>query len=282
MSCQEKMTEELDNKTISMIVSAMLESNKRTKLPRSYIGMSQIGHSCARYLWFYFRWAQKISLTARDQRIFDRGSLEEGRIIKYLTDVDLVVHDTQNEFIDLEGHLRGHNDGVLKNIPGHDASVLSEFKTMAEKYFKVAIKKGLKEAYPLYFYQLILYLHYSGLKKALIICSNKNTEEYHVETISAQPDLAWDMINKAQDVINSEVPPKRLSENPKFFECNWCEFLDVCHYQKKFDKNCRTCMNVEPAPNYKWHCKAKNEVLEIEDQKTMVVCNSTLYNMLKV
>ena len=84
---------ERKNTTISLI-----DSYELIKEPRTYLSMSSIGHSCIRKLWMDFRWCTKIKLNARILRIFERGDIEEARIIKDLKKVGCYVYKQFGEY----------------------------------------------------------------------------------------------------------------------------------------------------------------------------------------
>ena len=49
---------------------------------RPYLGMSQIGHHCERYLWLSFRWCFDSYFEPRMLRLFARGHREENYSIR--------------------------------------------------------------------------------------------------------------------------------------------------------------------------------------------------------
>ena len=58
---------------------------------RSHLGASLIGHECKRYLWYTFRWIKHNVHSGRLYRLFNRGHLEEDRIIKWLEGIGLTI-----------------------------------------------------------------------------------------------------------------------------------------------------------------------------------------------
>ena len=65
------------NQEIAEGLRLQIESGEIEQTNRVYLGMSQMGHSCSRYLWYYFRWATVQKHTPRKLRIFSRGNHEE-------------------------------------------------------------------------------------------------------------------------------------------------------------------------------------------------------------
>ena len=54
------------------------------ELPRTYLGISIIGHPCVRYLWLNFRWFSFELFSGRMYRLFRRGKHEEETIVEDL------------------------------------------------------------------------------------------------------------------------------------------------------------------------------------------------------
>lgn len=268
-------------KDIAQGIKVAINAQTFKEYPRPYLGMSQIGHKCARNLWMYFRWANLVKYKAKNKRIFSRGDLEEPRIIGYLEQIGIKILSRQETLTACQGHLRGHIDAKLANIPGLEKeTVLGEFKTMAAKYFKVLEKKdSLKEAKPEYYDQDTMYAHYvPEVNYILHYTTNKDTEDNHIEIIEYDREHAEELEGKAQDIIFSNVPPKKVSNDPTFYMCKWCDFYGPCQLDDVFMKSCRTCMYSEPIANFQWYCKQHHKMLTLQEQKDACL----KYNMLKV
>lgn len=245
---------ELTLQDIAGGIKYAIDSKKFKQLPRPYLGMSQLGHKCSRYLWYYFRWVAYTEHDARRERIFRRGDLEEARITRYLESIGITIVSTQATHHDFEGHLSGHTDGVVKDIPELDGEVLLEIKTMSDKYFKQLEKNGVKYSKPEYYCQVQTYMYYSKVKYALHITVNKNDESLYIELIEFNNKDAQALIDRAYDIISSPVPPGKLSQDPKYYICGWCDFKAQCHEMAPYVKTCRTCQFAKPAEDKKWLC----------------------------
>lgn len=266
-------------KDIAYAIKLSIDIIKYEKYPRPYLGMSQIGHSCARNLWMYFRWASKIKHNARSQRIFDRGHIEEERVLDYWEKIGIKIIERQQTLSACGGHLKGHTDGRLTNIPGMEKEiVVGEVKSMAHKYFVPLVKKGIKASKPAYYGQAQVYMHYDNLKYCLHSTTNKNDEELYIEVLKYEPQIAEPMAARAEDIIFSNFPPKKISTDPTYFECRWCDFYGPCQLDDPFEKTCRTCCNVEVVNNGTWECLKHEKVLTLDEQKA--ACPN--YNVLKV
>ena len=264
-----------------------IESMTFTNNHRSYLGMSGIGHECILYLWYSFHWAYKPEVnTARQKRIFDRGDLEEQRIIKDLKSIGIEVfrrdrdgskieiygfaNEKQEEMVVFGGHIKGHIDGRalgVKEAPKTEH--LLEFKTANESNFKKIKNLGVALAKPEYYAQMQRYMHELKLTRTLFIVTNKNTEERYYERVRYDKDHALMLVEKEQEVIVSICPPKDKF-SPTWYKCRWCNAKDICHTGKEPEKNCRTCQHVDFYENGRWSCCIDNnnpKTLSLQDQR---------------
>jgi len=227
--------------------------------PRSYLGMSQIGGNCERLMWYYFRQAFTSEFSRRTMRIFERGNWEEERVVNELRDLHgFTIEDAQMEYKDLGGHFIGHSDGGVRHptLTG-DERVVLEIKSMNQKGFTALTKHGLEKSKPGYYAQIILYLYYEGLERALYIVTNKDNEERKVFFVPANDDKAIELVKRAASIITAISPPKKIG-GPDWFECKWCDAYDICHFDKPIKDNCRLCEEAKPDIDGTWLCTSKN------------------------
>jgi len=233
--------------------------------PRPYLGMSMLGTDCPRALWYYFRWAYQESISPRAQRIFDRGNLEEARIIRDLNRVGAKFVDEQTT-LRWGKHIKGHVDAIMSHVPGFDGQVLVEFKTASSKNFK-KYKDGVKKANPKYYDQVVTYLHLLGFERALFIVTNKDDESRHYEKVEADPERAQYLLDRAVDIVNSDTPPPRISEDSSVFACKFCPGKDRCHNNERAPVTCRTCAHVSVNNEKDWTCELNESILTNEQQE---------------
>ena len=50
----------------------------------------------------------------------------------------------------------------------------------------------------------------------------------------------------------------RIAENEAFYECKFCNFVDICHNGECPEINCRSCRFVQPIENGEWYCNKHN------------------------
>ena len=265
-----------NNLTISHMID---EKNTIKQLPRQYLGMSQLGEECWRKLWYYFRWCEYSVIDGRVGRIFETGHKAEVKMIRDLESIGIETCDTldqQDAFVEVNGHCCGHGDGAARNIPGAEKTDhLLEFKTSSEKYFKEMVKKGLIEAKPTHYAQMIIYMYKKKYTRGLYMMENKNDSSYYTERIKEDKSYAKDLIRKAETIITSENVDdfERIgSGQPTFFKCRFCDYSDLCHHDAAPVKTCRTCTSVSLLDDGKWGCNLRNDyILSIEEQKEACV-----------
>lgn len=240
--------------------------------PRPYLGMSGIGGDCLRAQWFGFRWASgNRILEPRVKRIFQRGDLEEERIITDLREVGVDVYmlmpdgskfypkgireEYQEEIVHFTGHSKGHIDGRAINVPGAEKTEhLCEFKTMKASKFADYKKNGLKN-FQSYSGQRQLYMGYLKLMRCLYIVTNKDTEERSYDRAHFDLDIFNWAKKRILTVLGTDTPPLGIGRSPDYFKCKFCSHKEVCYKQKPVDKNCRTCVNAELHDAGLWKCK---------------------------
>ena len=197
------------------------------------LGASEIGNKCARALYYSYHKEPRKKPESRLVRLFNRGKLEEARIIAYLRLMGLDVLPTDNEgrqffFKDFDDHFQGHCDGLIFH---NNEYILLEMKTMNDKSFTKTDDKGVAEAHPIYYTQMQVYMGYFGIKQALFVSANKNNDDLYFELVNYDKIEYSSILTKVNDIITcqniDELP--RISTLPSYFECRWCPYRGVCY-----------------------------------------------------
>jgi hypothetical protein len=247
---------------------------------RGYLGASIIGHPCARYLWYNFRACCKEDIPGRIYRLFETGDLEEVRMTSELRAIGCEVHDVdpetgkQFEIIDFGGHFSGHMDGCALGIPeAPNTWHVSEYKTHNAKSFSKLLKEGVRVSKPLHYAQMQIYMHKTGMKRALYLAKNKDTDELYAERIEYDKSFCETLMEKAKRIIFCNDIPPRLSERPDWWECQFCDAHELCHGSDDSVLplsaiNCRQCCHATPKEDGEahWVCEKDNRSLSVVDQ----------------
>lgn len=193
----------------------------------------------------------------------------------YDTDPDFKYHVMQAKFQGIEfpqirgvlgvgGHFGGSLDAVIILPPefGYDKPLLGEFKTNGTGPGFVKMQEdGMPVAKPMHFAQVSTYGKYHNFEWCLYMNINKNDDSIHIELVKLDHSLGERCVSKAERIIMSPVPPPRLSDNPTFKTCQYCDYRPVCHENLPVEKNCRSCRSCEPKPDKQWFCHVHNDFI---------------------
>jgi len=230
---------------------------------RAHLGASIIGGHCDRAIWYTFFWCQVSTFSGRMLRLFQRGHDEEPRIIEWLRQAGIEIVSVnpntgeQYRFKDVGGHMGGAMDGAGKGfVESPDEWMVAEFKTSGDRAFKDLVKNGVEKSKPQHHGQTNLYMHWTGMKKAFYLVVNKNDDTLYQEIIEYDQNIAERLINKARTIITSDTPPEKISDNPGWYQCKWCDFNNICHGTDLPEVNCRTCIHAtaELDGDARWSC----------------------------
>lgn len=264
-------------------VDAAIEA-AQDKKARPYLGASSIGDDCHRKLWLGFHWATAPNFRAHTLKLFDDGHRSEDIQAKRLRMVDgltLWTHNPAGEqygFVDLDGHFRGHYDGVIQGLLQAPATPhVWEHKATAEasqrKLEKLKDEHGEKNALvhwnKTYYVQAQVYMRKTELERHYMTVSSpgcRHTVSCRTDLVNEHADFA---IKKAADIIASDRSPQRVSDDPGHWQCKFCQHYDLCQMRAELPlMNCRTCVSSSPAKSGFWTCDHNNKTLSVDDQRT--------------
>ena len=158
-------------------------------------------------------------------------------------------------------HFAGNADGKVRGPDLPPEWGLIEFKTHGEKSFGGLIQKGLLSSKPTHWVQMQIYMDKLGLEWGLYMAVNKNTDDLYEEIVWARPELAAQYDDLANGIITNPEAPRKISEDPSWFECRFCDYREICHYDSKPHKNCRSCIFAEPVADAQWYCHQFHDTL---------------------
>ena len=280
----------------SETVQAIYDSYKKTgdaRPSRGYPGASIIGHECTRYLWYQFRQCCKPEFTGRMYRLFATGDLEELRFTNDLITIGCEVHDTdengeQFEVNALGGHFSGHMDGCARGIPGAPKTWhVLEYKTHNAKSYVKLCKDGVKVSKPRHYAQMQIYMHLTGMRRALYLARNKDTDHLYAERVKYNNIHAEAYMERANEIITASTALDRISSREDDWQCCYCDASTICW--SEIDNmsavalpvpslSCRQCCHATPdtsdaVSDARWTCE-HGMTLCIEDQER--ACNRML------
>lgn len=172
----------------------------------------------------------------------------------------------QWHFIDHDDHFAGSSDGRIR--AGEDCQLTLpegwgslECKTHSDKSFKQLTAKGVLTSKPTHYVQMQVYMHYFELDWAFYFAVNKNDDTLYAEVVYYKEEIAMWYIANAWKIIQAKEPPQRLTDDPSWWECKFCAFREICHYDETPQKNCRSCAFAQPVENGEWRCNKFNGIL---------------------
>lgn len=232
---------------------------------RPHLGASLIGHACDRALFYTFRWALERKFPGRLLRLFETGQLAEPRMAGNLRRIGVEIHETspdgqQWRVSDHGGHFGGSLDGAGLGFPEAPKTwAVWENKTSNTKGYKELLAKGLKAAKPLHHAQVTIYMGYTGMDRAMYTCVCKETDDIYSEWIHFDPVEFARLRVKAERIITAAEPPQRMSNDPSWYECKYCDYHAVCHGETLPEVNCRTCAHSTPEMDGEAHWSCANK-----------------------
>jgi hypothetical protein len=217
------------------------EERARHDASRGHLGGSAIGHSCSRFLWLGFRWAFRPSFNGRVLRLFQTGHLEEPRLIDDLRRIGVEVLDKDPET---------RRQWRYTAVGGHFSGSLD------------AVLHGLPRA---------------PTRWALAEFKTHNAKSFRaLQTKGVERRVHERMLDRARSIITAAEPPPRISDDPLYYECGWCDARDLCHPDelgeppRVADVSCRTCCystpEVDESDAARWTCAQTGGDLTLAEQ----------------
>ena len=244
----------------------------QAEAPRGHLGCSILGHACDRYLWLQFRWAAPEKFPGRILRVFRRGQMEEDTIIKDLRSIGMHLTGTidgKQARVDFGSHVSGSLDSIIENgVPESPKKKhVAEFKTHSLKSFNDVVKNGVEKSKPLHYVQMQLYMHGTGIDRALYYAICKDNDEIYTERVRYVKETAEKYMHRGHRITLSDRMPEPISADPSWYECKYCSAHDVCHDSKLTKQvHCRTCAMATPLSDSTWHCAKWDAIIPYKAQ----------------
>ena len=233
---------------IRQLISRSFVAEKKKEPKRDYLGASCWGEECKRklaYNWHGFEPQESTFPREQMYAITEMGHAGEPIVASMLRAAGFELF-TENQktgkqfaFYEADGKLRGHCDGIILSGPDQldDGRrlifpVLWENKLLNNKNWNLARKDGYRKAKPIYYSQINTYGAYFDVPNgALVTCLNRDSGELYVEYVPFDSMIAQESTDRAVAVITSEAPDDfaRLSDDPDFFMCRFCDHRLKCH-----------------------------------------------------
>lgn len=218
------------------VVDAIYEAclrEKKQESRRTYLGMSEIGHPCDRYLWLNYNGYPKLDFDGRTARVFQCGHDREERIIADLLMAGFCISNRQREFNAFNGRFKGHCDGYI--TCGKSEPMILEVKTAKQEVFRRIQKEGIQAVKPEYYAQAQCYMHCDfNVYMTLFVVENKNTQALYAEVIDYDLDVAKHYFARAGMILDAECPPDVMAETKTCKYCDFCGY--VCDNTEEYER----------------------------------------------
>jgi len=274
--------------TVSAVMDQMQKDH--TSEVRGYVQSSGLGAECLRQLVYQFWWSSQETFQASTLMNFEDGHRTEdltNRRFMATPGIDLrpaAPDGRQWAVSSLSGHLRGHLDGLILGLleapkTWHVYEVKCVSDTRLKKLQRLILKDekaALQEWSPIYYTQAQLYMGLTKLKRHYLVCCSAGGRQMISVRTNFNKEHFEAALDKARSIIEASELPPRISEDPDYFICKWCQFSELCHDQKTAKMNCRTCAHstavLDPETNDTkefgiWRCEFHNKKLGFKDQR---------------
>jgi len=178
---------------------------------------------CPRSIFFKFKKAPREDIEARVLRMFDHGDSIHQLIMKPLF-ATRGIHVVASEVnISPQEIISGRADAIISD--GKDLYVV-DIKSINSMIFR-----GLEEPKEEHIDQLQLYLHFFKQKKGILLYVNKDNQELKEFFVNYDQNRVQPILKDLSNLktqIDSNVVPQRILGWPKNWQCQYCQFKEIC------------------------------------------------------
>ena len=241
--------------TMARALETMEDWRRGNEPERSHLGASVIGVGCPTRIALDYRHASLDKPDGRLIRLFNRGHMEEARLVAALTVAGIKCktaskHGGQIGY-ELKG-VRGSVDGVAR-LPDGRLAVL-EFKTMSQRPFDELCRTG--NINDRHMTQMQCGMAGLGLETALYVACHKDTDTIAVFEVAADPSIATEADGLALEVVHGAIPEIEFPRGSVL--CKYCPHKGICHGGGAPVVRCETCVHAVPDGNGQWSCSVAN------------------------
>ncbi|MFO1144845.1 MAG: hypothetical protein U1E59_21195 [Amaricoccus sp.] len=254
-------------------------ADKRSAFEGYGVSASALGTSCDRQIWLTLRWASPPEVhTGRQLRAFERGNLEEERVIADLRRAGIEVSREQERFALAGGWLRGKVDAVGTGfLEAPKAEHVIEIKSMKAADWRAVQKHGLMKSKPEHHAQLHAGMAALGIARGAYVVANKDTEELLVERIHLDVEEANRQEARVERLVAEHEAPLKIAENAERPPCRFCRHKSLCFEAAMARRNCRTCLHFAFGRDGNGHCARFDEPRTPQRQQEGRDCPTHLF-----
>ena len=176
---------------------------------------------CPRAVFFKFKNVPRTKMAPEVLRMFDHGDYIQMQILSSLFSLGIVR--AAEVKIPPQELVSGRADAI---VTLDNELYVVDFKSMNSLVFR-----NLQEPKEENVNQIQLYLHFFKIPKGILLYINKDTLELKEFLIEYNPALVHKLLKDLTDLrekINSNIIPARLSGWPDDWQCQYCQFKEIC------------------------------------------------------
>lgn len=195
-----------------------LENQRNKEQTRFYI--TDAG-KCPRAVFFKFKNAPREPMEARILRIFEHGENIHRSIFNIL--YRLRIGCVTEVPVPSQEIISGRADAIL--CIGNENYVL-DIKSINSMIFRKMSAPKEENVY-----KVQLYMHYFNIKKGILLYVDKDQQELKEFFLDYDEALCKSLLDKfyaLKDQVEKNVVPARLPDYPRNWQCNYCQFKDIC------------------------------------------------------
>ena len=189
---------------------------------------------CPRGVFFKFKNAPREKMDPRILRIYERGEYLHRNIFNILYRLKIGV--TTEVSIPAQEIIAGRADAII--------SINKENYVLDIKSMNSMVFKNLTEPKEENVYQLQLYLHYFNIKKGILFYIDKDKQNIKEFLINYDPNLVQSLLKDFTDLkikIDKNIVPSRIPDWPNHWQCQYCQFKEVCSMAEGGEMNWEDC-----------------------------------------
>ena len=195
-----------------------LDQQKSKEQTRFYI--TDAG-KCGRSIFFKFKNAPREKLDARLLRLYEKGEYLHRNIISILIRMGILVASEVN--IPAQEMIAGRADAIV--------SLNNELYLVDIKSINSMIFRNLNEPKEENLSQLQLYLHFFNIKKGILLYIDKDQQNIKEFFVNYDKNFVQSLLKDFENLkqkVDSNIVPGRLPDYPQNWQCQYCQFKEVC------------------------------------------------------
>lgn len=176
---------------------------------------------CPRAIFFKFKNVPREKMSPEVLRMFDHGDYIQMQILSTLFSLGIV----RASEVKIPPHelVSGRADAI---VTLNNEIYVVDFKSMNSLVFR-----NLEAPKEENVNQIQLYLHFFKIPRGILLYINKDTlelKEFLVHYDSALAKKLLDDLAILKEKINSNIIPARIPSFPQDWQCQYCQFLEIC------------------------------------------------------